>query len=516
MRPVHVWIPLCLAALIGVSPVLPAPSVAPPPAASALPRSTPEAQGISSSALLTFVEEADQKLEALHSFILVRHGHIVAEGWWSPYAANEPHMLFSLSKSFTSTAVGLAIHDGKLSVDDPILKFFPDEAPAEPSANLKAMRVRDLLTMSTGQHDEAIKDFPFNADDSLVKKFLSLPVAHKPGTFFVYNTPATYMLSAIVQKVTGQTVLDYLRPRLFEPLGIEHPTWDASKQGISLGGFGLSVRTEDIAKFGQLYLQKGKWQGRQLVPAEWVEDATSRHMSNGSSPNSDWEQGYGYQFWRCRHGFYRGDGAHGQFCIVMPQYDAVMAITSGTRDMASVMNLVWDRIVPALGATALPADRAAQDKLKAKLATLTLEPQTGESTSTQASSFTGKRYTFATTNPGSIEAVTLDNAAGGDVSFTVRTAGVDQHIAASRGAWRKGTLTIGGASEPIAASGGWTGNAYTLKVVRYHTPFATTYRLQFGADQLVVDSEQNVGAAESRTAHFTGTLDAGATGRPSH
>ncbi len=249
----------------------------------ALPRSTPEAQGISSAAIQQFVEAAEQKLDALHSIMIVRHGQVVTEGWWAPYAANEPHMLFSLSKSFTSTAVGLAVNEGKLTVDDPVLKFFPDEAPAEPSANLKAMRVRDLLSMSTGHHDDAIANFPYRDPDSVVRKFLSLPVAHKPGTFFVYNTPATYMLSAIVQKVTGQTVLDYLRPRLFEPLGITNPQWEASPQGISMGGFGLSVRTEDIARFGQLYLRKGEWQKRQLVPAAWVETATSRHASNGSN-----------------------------------------------------------------------------------------------------------------------------------------------------------------------------------------------------------------------------------------
>ncbi len=238
-----------------------------------------------------------------------------------------------------------------------MLDFFPDKAPAQPSANLKAMRIRDLLTMQTGHHDEDIRDFPFTLEGSAVARFLQVPVSHKPGTFFVYNTPATYMLSAIVQKVTGQTVLDYLGPRLFEPLGIEHPTWEMSKEGVALGGFGLSIRTEDIARFGQLYLQKGMWQGRQLVPAEWVAAATSRQVSNGSSPTSDWEQGYGYQFWRARHGFYRGDGAFGQFCLVLPQYDTVVAITSGTRDMASVMNLVWDRLVPALKESAAAAER---------------------------------------------------------------------------------------------------------------------------------------------------------------
>src|SRR6266478_4376585 len=320
---------------------------------SALPRTTPESQGISSSAILAFVEDADKKIDHLHSLMLVRHGHVVAEGWWGPYDANTRHELYSLSKSFTSTAVGLAIADGKLSLDDPVLKFFPNEAPAEPSGNLRAMRVRDLLCMSTGHQIEPRLQA---SKESWVKTFLAQPVPHKPGTHFLYNTAGTYMQSAIVQKVTGQTVLDYLRPRLFEPLGIENPTWGTSPQGISLGGYGLSVRTEDIAKFGQLYLQKGRWHGKQLVPEAWVEAATARQTANGSNPRSDWDQGYGYQFWRCRHGAYRGDGAHGQFCIVLPEQDAVIAITSGVKDMQAVLNLVWEKLLPALKPSALDSD----------------------------------------------------------------------------------------------------------------------------------------------------------------
>ena len=470
------------------------------------PRSAPEAQGISSAAILAFVDEAEQKLNALHSIMIVRHGQVVAEGWWGPYAADEPHMLFSLSKSFTSTAVGLAIADGKLKLDDPVLGFFPDEAPAEPSANLKAMRIRDLLTMSTGHHDEDVRDFPYTGDESVVKNFLARPVSHKPGTFFFYNTPASYMLSAIVQKVTGQAVVDYLKPRLFDPLGIENPTWDASKQGVSLGGFGLNVRTEDIARFGQLYLQKGQWQGKQLVPAAWVETATSRMMSNGSSPTSDWEQGYGYQFWRSRHGFYRGDGAHGQFCLILPQYDAVIAITSGTRDMASVMNLVWDRLVPALKPDALPADAAAKRKLTEKLATLKLRTPSGTAASAMAQTVVAKRYIFDK-NPQSIESIALEAASpAGAASFSIRISETDQRIAAVHNAWQKGTLVLSGTPNAIAASGAWTADdSYTLAVARYRTPFVTTYKLRFAGDQLFVTTEQNV-PANAKPVEIVGRL----------
>ncbi len=147
--------------------------------------------------------------------------------------------------------------------------------------------------------------------------------------------------------MTGQTVLDYLQPKLFEPLGIKKPRWDTSPQDVSLGGYGLYLRTEDIAKFGQLLLQGGQWKGQQLVPAEWIEQATSKQVSNGSDPERDWDQGYGFQFWQCRHGAYRGDGKDGQYCIVLPERNTVIAITANTRDMQAALNVVWDKLLPA-------------------------------------------------------------------------------------------------------------------------------------------------------------------------
>jgi CubicO group peptidase (beta-lactamase class C family) len=340
----------------------------PAPAAKvALPRSTPEAQGVDSAVIRAFVEAADSRVNSMHSFMLVRHGHVVAEGWWKPEAAEKPHVMHSLSKSFTSTAIGLAVAEGKLSVDDLVLKFFPDDAPKEPSDRLKQMRVRDLLTMTTGHNEETrLQASPA----PWVQTFLAHPVPHKPGTHFLYNTPGSFMLSAIISKVTGQNVLEYLKPRLFDPLGIENPEWPVNPQGQTYGGWGLKVRTEDIAKFGQLYLQKGKWNGKQLVPAAWVEQATAKQVSNGSDPARDWDQGYGFQFWRCRHGAYRGDGANGQFCIVLPELDAVIAITANTRDMQAEINVVWEKLLPAFHAKKLSANSAEQAKLKDTLANL--------------------------------------------------------------------------------------------------------------------------------------------------
>jgi CubicO group peptidase (beta-lactamase class C family) len=338
-----------------------------------LPRSTPEAQGVSSQAICEFVESAD-KINTLHSFMIVRHGQVIAEGWWKPETADKPHILASLSKSFNSTAVGLAIQEGKLSLDDPVLKFFPADAPADVSDNLKAMTVRDLLTM-TGGHDTEPKSV---GGAPSVKQFLAHPVPHKPGTHFQYNTMGAYTLSAIVTKATGQTTLEFLKPRLFEPLGIENPEWAASPEGNSLGGYGLKLRTEDIAKFGQLYLQKGNWHGRQLIPQTWVEQATSKQVPNDQESHSkmgvDWQQGYGFQFWRCTHHAFRGDGAAGQLCVVIPDKDAVIAITADTGNMQGELNVIWDHLLPALQAEALPEDAAGQEKLKQLVATLEAHP----------------------------------------------------------------------------------------------------------------------------------------------
>src|SRR4051794_23968811 len=352
-------------------------ALCPAQAAVSLPRSAPEAQGVSSVALLELVNTLDQRIDGMHSVIVVRHGQVITEGWWSPYDAAHQHVLYSLSKSFTSSAVGFAVAEGKLSIDDTVLKFFPDDAPANPGSNLKAMRVRDLLMMSSGHQDEPSAA----ADEVSAKSFLAQPVPHLPGTHYKYNTASTFMQSAIVQKVTGQTVLDFLRPRLFEPLGIEQPVWDANFQGISLGGYGLRVRTEDIAKFGQLYLQKGKWNGKQLLPSEWVAMATARQTSNGSNPKSDWNQGYGFQFWRCQHNAYRGDGAFGQYCVVMPDQDAVVAITSGIKDMQAVLNVLWDKLLPEMQSSALKSNAAATRQLKEKLAHLEVRPAQGSATS---------------------------------------------------------------------------------------------------------------------------------------
>lgn len=473
-----------------------------------LPRSTPEAQGVSSAGLLEFLNAIDQ-VDAMHSVMLVRHGKVVAEGWWTPYNPDSPHVLFSLSKSFTSTAVGLAVAEGKLSVDDEVLKFFPEDAPANPSANLKNMRVSDLLTMSTGHQDEP----PTSPDKVSAKSFLAQPVPHKPGTHFKYNTAATFMQSAIVQKQTGLPVFDYLQPRLFAPLGIVGASWATNFQGISLGGYGLKVRTEDIAKFGQLYLQKGKWNGKQLIPEAWVTEATAKQVSNGSNPKSDWDQGYGYQFWRSRHGAYRGDGAFGQYCVVMPEQDAVLAITSGVKDMQGVLNIVWDKLLPAMKPKALKADAANLTKLQNKLAALTVRRPEGSGISLFGGQIIGRRFYFPD-NEQKLEALWLEgDAHGGPLTLVTKTAGREDRLALGLADWKKGTIdyatSVGPATakEPVAASAAWTSDdTLVVKFCLYESPFHQTLKLRFNGDTVTRDAEMNVGFGATKQPQLIGRV----------
>lgn len=342
-----------------------------------LPRKSPEELGVSPLKVSDFLSEMQSRSIELHSFMLLRHGCVAAEGWWAPYKPQLPHMLFSLSKSFTSTAIGMAVQEGKLSVEDQVISFFPEELPEEVSPNLAAMRIKHLLMMGTGHGTDTTDELQSSSDGNWVRAFLKLPVEHEPGTLFLYNTGATYMLSAILQKTTGETLLDYLEPRLFKPLGIKNPTWESCPRGINTGGYGLKITTEDIAKFGQLYLQKGMWQGERLLSPAWIEEATSKQIENGAGGDSDWGHGYGYQFWRCQHGVYRGDGAFGQFCIVLEDLDAVIAITAGTNDLQGVLHGVWNHLLGAMsvaGERDPSALRASSEKLRLQLEDLRLEP----------------------------------------------------------------------------------------------------------------------------------------------
>lgn len=305
----------------------------------------------------------------LHSVMIIKHGQVVAEHWYNGQAADMPHELYSVSKTFTAVAVGMAIDEGRFKLSDKVISFFPDKLPEDVSDNLSAITIRDLLTMTCGHdteasltpgtevYEQAMKD-PNSID--VVKLWLAWPVVHKPGEYYLYNSWGTYMLSAIMQKVTGEKLIDYLTPRLFEPLHIKNPFW-VEQSGITLGAGGLRITTEDMGKLGQLFLQKGQWNGKQIVSAEWLKEMSSYQVPSApsgtrfedvqagiTSNNEDWIEGYGYQMWRGQHNTFRADGFAGQYIIVVPEKDAVIVLTTMSSVYQQYMNLVWKYLLPAL------------------------------------------------------------------------------------------------------------------------------------------------------------------------
>jgi len=332
-----------------------------------LERATPEAVGYSSQAILNFLKAAQE--HEFHSFMLVKDGKVICERWWEPFGPNYRHQLYSLSKSFTSTAIGMAVDEGLLTVDTLLADIFTNEFEQIGLAmddEVRGMTIKNLLTMSTGMEYEAWAwrqdELP---DDNHILIFLSGHIKDKPGLTFRYSSIATFMLSAALTRLTGQTVREYLRPRLFEPLGIDNLYWRTDeKTAATVGGFGLNINTEGIAKFGQFLLQKGMWQGKQLVSQAWVEEATSKQICNDNDGKGegDWVQGYGYQFWRCvPEGVYRGDGMYGQFCVVVPSENIVIAGTSNVA-LQQVLDLFWNLLDDL---KKMPAGSKAVDELTA-------------------------------------------------------------------------------------------------------------------------------------------------------
>ena len=338
-----------------------------------LPRSTPEEEGVSSKAISNWINSYSNDKHELHSVMVLRHGKVIAEGWAKPYGADVKHTMYSVSKSWTSTAIGFLVDAGKLSVEDKVISFFPENKDITSNQYLHDLRVKDLLMMAAGHNIEPLRNVVATSED-WVRGFLSAQIDNKPGTKFLYNTLATYMLSAIVQKVSGQKTIDFLETKLLQPLQIKNIDWETDAKGINTGGWGIRVKTEDMAKLGQLYLQKGKWNGKQLLSEKWVNEATSKQIEQDPSArqskkdSSDWLQGYGYQFWRCRNGAFRADGAFGQYIVMLPEKDAVVIITSESHDLQGDLNNIWQHLLPAFSDKKIPENSSEYLDLKKQLA----------------------------------------------------------------------------------------------------------------------------------------------------
>lgn len=432
-----------------------------------LPRSTPADQGVDPTAVLALLEslQSHPGIE-MHSLMLLRHGHVVAEGWWAPYQPDHRPLLYSLSKTFATTAVAFAQAEGLLDLDDPVLRHFPEHDAEVTDPRTRSMTLRHLITMASGHDRDTLGEVLAIDPGDPVRGFLLLPPDQEPGTIFAYNQPCTYTLAAVIQRHAGMRLSDYLRPRLLDPLGIGDVGWQEHPPGCQLGFTGLHARTEDVARLGQLYLQQGRWDDRQLLPAAWTADATRKHVDNaGLQPEKpDWEQGYGYQFWVARHG-YRGDGAFGQFCVVLPEHDAVLVTTAGTEEMQAVLDAVWTHLLPGLGRA--PADTGAGEQLSTRLSSLALEPCGGDPEPADPGSWTGARVVAAAGDgfPTTLTEVEVRRSPQGWALTLVEP---DDQVTTTftPGAWTSSTPVTSrdGLVLPVAASGGWNGGSLRVEI----------------------------------------------------
>ncbi|MER7244911.1 serine hydrolase domain-containing protein [Kribbella sp. NPDC000426] len=315
-----------------------------------LPRSTPAAAGISSTSILALLDELEAQSIECHSLMIVYRGQVVAEGWWTPYSAERPHLLYSLTKSFTSIAVGLAIADGLLSVDDRVVDVLPDHVPSDVSEQGRRITVHHLLSMTAGHGKDSLEEAWELEPADLVKGFLRAPFVAAEGTQHDYDNATTFLLARMVERVTGRELPEFLDERLFKPMGIDHAEWDRVASGLAFGFHGLHLTTEAIAAFGKLLLHGGRWGDQQLVPREWVELATRRHIETLPLPNwavnPDFTSGYGYQFWISRHGYF-GHGSFGQYCAVVPSHDLVIAFTGTVGPTTALPGIFWDHLLDA-------------------------------------------------------------------------------------------------------------------------------------------------------------------------
>jgi len=305
---------------------------------------SPESVGVPSGAVLDFMKRLRDEGRNVHGFMLWRHGKLISKCIAPPFDYDSKRHAYSISKTFTSTAIGIARDEGLLTLGERLVDIFPESVPETISPNLAKMTVHDVLCMGCGHDNNSDPVMMAAEDGDWVKAFLAKDVPHVPGTHFAYNSGATYMLSAIITKRTGMKLIDYLRPRLFEPLGITDVVWDECPRGINLGGWGFRCSHTDMLKLGIMYLSGGYWRGQRIVSRDWVKLASSYKISNGVDRGDDWGSGYCYQIWRCQHNCFRGDGAFGQLLIMSPDRDMVLALISEDNSFQDMCNTYWDTV----------------------------------------------------------------------------------------------------------------------------------------------------------------------------
>ncbi|MFG1606783.1 serine hydrolase domain-containing protein [Actinoplanes sp. NPDC049265] len=425
------------------------------------PRSTPAAQGMSSRSIGALLDWFGERSVEGHSIMVVRHGHVVAEGWWAPYSAGRPTLLYSATKSFTSIAVGLAVADGLLALDDRVVDVLPGHVPDDVSAQGRRITVHHLLSMTSGHGTDSLAEAWEREPGDLVKGFLRVPFTAAEGSLFAYDNATTFLLARMVERVTGRDLPDLLDDRLFRPMGIEHAEWDRVASGKAFGFHGLHLTTEALAAFGELLLRGGRWGDRQLVPREWVELATRAH-SDIPPFEDDSARGYGYQFWRSEHAFY-AEGAFGQQCLVIPSLDLVVVVTSHHPRPLTTADAVWNHLAPGIGRP----DNARDDEILAdRLRRLSFPLVTGSGPGLVPGSPTGaiKATVVAAADSALPAGSTVLVEPAGD-GWRLRLDTIPD-LEVGHGRWRE-SAPLG---RPVVASGAWHGDTFVADIFVITTP----------------------------------------------
>ncbi len=334
--------------------------------------SSPSAQRVDAGGISAFLDAIDShpRIEP-HGLIVHRHGKRIAEGYWAPHIGDRSRLVYSLSKSFTGAALGLLVGDGRLSLDDLVSDHLPELFDDATPDALRRLRIRHIASMASGHTAETLLDAFVADSDDPVRGFLTIAPEAEPGTIFAYNQPPVLTLARILERVAGTRLVDELRHRVLDPIGAGDLRW-RQLAGHDMGFSGVFTNLDTIARLGQLHLDDGTWNGQRILPEGWVAMASSVQTPNGDWDQIDWQQGYGFQFWMSRHG-YRGDGAFGQFMVVLPEQDMVVAMFSCTDEMQVVLDALWEHVLPAVDRNVdRNAASASDDALAERMANLAL------------------------------------------------------------------------------------------------------------------------------------------------
>jgi CubicO group peptidase (beta-lactamase class C family) len=404
--------------------------------------------------------------------MVVRHGQVVAEGWWAPDRRDGIQLLYSVSKTFPAIAVALAEDAGLLQRSERLVDVFPEAAEvAGPRA--ATITLEDCLRMSTGHHEDTLDTVPglLRAGQDAPALFLGLEPPDEPGSRFTYHNGASWMLSLAVQRRTGQRLLAFLRPRLLDPFGISDTAW-RSAAGSDLGFSGMHTTTESLARLGLPLLNDGVWQGQRLLPHGWVSVATSPLVDTSHHPGSaEGRFGYGHLIWQNRHGGYRAAGAYGQFALVMPRHDLVVAMTACTEDTQELLDAVWEELLPGLDDAPLPEDHQAHARLAQ-----TLSDAAMPTTASTCSPVAPAPWTFRHDPTPEHPLLTRVTVHACDTGWAlVVDDGTPLQVPCGDGRWPDAV------GEPFVATGGWTGaGVFEATVVAVQTPHSLHLRCADG------------------------------------